>query len=185
MCLIVGLGNPGPKYENTRHNIGFQVADALIQKLNPDKINKSAFKGELYKTGSIFILKPQTYMNLSGESVLPVKNFYNIEKVIVVYDEIDLPFGALRIKIGGSHNGHNGLKSLDSFIGQEYYRLRTGVDRPKNKEDVVKYVLQNFSFDEQKALPKIIEHVADAALALCHEELNKVREKYTLKGVVV
>lgn len=185
MCLIVGLGNPGPKYESTRHNIGFQVADALIRKLNPDKINKTAFKGELYKVGSIFILKPLTYMNLSGESVLPVKNFYNINKVIVAYDEIDLPFGALRIKIGGSPNGHNGLKSLDSFIGKEYYRLRIGVDRPKNKEDVVKYVLQNFSFEQHQALPKLIEHTADAALALCEQELNKVREKYTLKGVVV
>jgi PTH1 family peptidyl-tRNA hydrolase len=127
--LIVGLGNPGPKYQNTRHNVGFMVIDELINRLNPTKLSSSSFNGELYKTKNHYLLKPYTFMNLSGECVIKVKNFYKIEvdDIVVIHDDLDLPFGSVRFKKGGGHGGHNGLKSCDSFITKEYIRVRIGI----------------------------------------------------------
>ena len=113
--LIVGLGNPGTDYETTRHNIGFMVVDELNHRLDSVNVTKTAFLGNCYKSKNHFLLQPLTFMNLSGESVLKVKNFYKQENVVVIHDDLDLPFGSLRFKHGGGNGGHNGLKSIDSF----------------------------------------------------------------------
>jgi len=182
MFLIIGLGNPGPTYEKTRHNIGFLLIDRLQKELKPQNISKNSFKGELYKQGDILLLKPTTFMNLSGESAIAVKNFYKPEVTIVVHDDLDLKFGALRFKVGGSHGGHNGLKSLDSYIGENYIRVRMGIDRPNSKEEVVKYVLQNFSKEQEVALDNFLDHTSKAIISITQQALEKTREKFTLKG---
>lgn len=182
MLLAIGLGNPGPSYAKTRHNIGFMTIDAIIKELKPQDISKNSFKGHLYKSNDLLLLKPNTFMNLSGESAIAVKNFYKPEKIVVIHDDLDLNFGALRFKLGGSNGGHNGLKSLDSHIGSDYIRARVGIGRPVLKEEVVKYVLQNFSKEEEEGLQAIIESVKAAILALNSETLSKVQEKYSLKG---
>lgn len=183
MLLIVGLGNPGKQYENTRHNIGFKVIDKLVCDFGAQNISKNAFQGELYKSSNILFLKPTTYMNLSGKSVQAVKNFYKIEldEIIVIHDDIDLPFSALRFKNGGGHGGHNGLRSIDSMIGKEYNRVRMGVGKPAYKSQVADYVLDDFSFDEEKILPLWIAHTAQAIKAFKLQTLDEVKSRYSLK----
>ena len=132
MILIVGLGNPGDEYKNTRHNVGFMLIDELISGGGFDAVGSSKFKGELFKKGSLLLLKPQTFMNLSGNSVKAVKDFYKPERIIVIHDDIDLKFGAMKFKFGGSSGGHNGIKSIDNLIGNEYERIRIGVGRSEN-----------------------------------------------------
>ncbi len=187
MFLIVGLGNPGPKYKNNRHNIGFMVVDELINDLNPTQVNKKEFKGELYKSAQLLLLKPQTFMNLSGESVIAVKNFYKIDNsnIIVIHDDLDLPFGAIRFKIGGSSGGHNGLKSIDKFIGNDYIRVRIGIGRPKDKSKVVSFVLSDFSEEEKIYLKELIKKAAIATLELTKTSLDEVRSKFTQKGIII
>ena len=184
MLLIVGLGNPGTQYENTRHNIGFKVIDKLVNDFGANEISKSAFKGKLFKAPNLLFLKPTTYMNLSGESVQAVKNFYKIEleDIIVVHDDIDLPFSALRFKKGGGHGGHNGLRSIDAMIGKEYTRVRMGVDKPIHKSQVADYVLHDFSKEEDKILNPWIEHTTNAIKALKTNSLTEVKSKYSLKS---
>lgn len=184
MLLIVGLGNPGTQYENTRHNIGFRVIDKLVSDFGANEISKSAFKGELFKSSNLLFLKPTTYMNLSGESLQAVKNFYKIEldDIIVVHDDIDLPFSALRFKKGGGHGGHNGLRSIDTMIGKEYIRVRMGVDKPAYKAQVADYVLHDFSKEESQILPDWIGHTCKAIEALQQESLIEVKSKYSLKS---
>ena len=185
MTLFVGLGNPGSQYEETRHNIGFKVIDALVKEYGARDISKSAFYGALYRTASTLFLKPTTFMNLSGKSVLPVKQFFKIEMddIIVIHDDIDLPFGAVRFKRGGGHGGHNGLKSIDSMIGKEYLRIRIGVGKPERKSQVADYVLHPFSAEETVYLDRLVKHVTEAANALMHYELDVVRSRYTLKSL--
>ncbi len=185
MTLFVGLGNPGSQYEETRHNIGFKVIDALVEEHGARDISKSAFYGALYRTASTLFLKPTTFMNLSGKSVLPVKQFFKIEMddIIVIHDDIDLPFGAVRFKRGGGHGGHNGLKSIDSMIGKEYLRIRIGVGKPERKSQVADYVLHPFSDEEKLYLEKIIAHVTKAADALTHNTLDEVKSRYSLKSI--
>ncbi|MDR2638798.1 MAG: aminoacyl-tRNA hydrolase [Helicobacteraceae bacterium] len=182
MTLIVGLGNPTKRYERTRHNAGFLLADRLIDRLKPANISKSAFKGELYKAGNLLILKPLTYMNLSGESVLAVKNFFKTEKIIVAHDDLDLPFGALRFKFGGSSGGHNGLKSIDAIAGAEYFRVRMGIGRPSAEANAVDYVLDRWSEEQAARLDIWIDQAADAALALIDEPLERVQSSRSIKG---
>ncbi len=180
--LIVGLGNPGSDYENTRHNIGFMVVDELIKRSLATKLSSSSFSGELYKFKNHFLLKPLTYMNLSGESVVKVKNFYKIEDVVVIHDDLDLPFGALRFKKGGGHGGHNGLKSIDAHISKEYIRVRIGIGKPEHKGEVVSYVLGKFSEEQQKALPCLIERSCEAVEYLLEHSLEETRAKYSQKA---
>ncbi|TQV62079.1 MAG: aminoacyl-tRNA hydrolase [Sulfurovum sp.] len=184
MQLIVGLGNIGSQYLDTRHNIGFKVIDRLVYKTNAIDVSKSSFYGQLYKSGSTLFLKPSTYMNLSGKSVLAVKNFYKIElsDIIIIHDDIDLPFNALRFKIGGGHGGHNGLKSIDGVISKEYLRVRMGVGKPEHKSQVADYVLSDFSKDESLVLDNWIEHTIKAIDAFKTDELEKVKSLYSLKG---
>ena len=182
--LIVGLGNPGSDYANTRHNIGFMVVDEFIRRHNAVKLSSSSFCGELYKFQNHFLLKPLTYMNLSGESVIKVKQFYKLEDVVVIHDDLDLPFGALRFKKGGGHGGHNGLKSIDAKISREYIRIRMGIGKPEHKGEVASYVLSPFNQTEQKCLPEWIEKSCDAVEFLLTHSLDDTRQKYSQKAMV-
>jgi len=175
--LIIGLGNPGKKYELNRHNIGFLAVDYLIDAFNARKVS-SKFKGELYKAGDFLFLKPETFMNLSGESAVLVKNYYKIDNkdIIVIHDDIDLKPGALRFKRGGSHGGHNGLKSLDQHISPDYYRVRVGVGRPERKEDVVNYVLSDFTPDELECMKSLFGKIKNAI-----EDIENAQSKYSQK----
>jgi PTH1 family peptidyl-tRNA hydrolase len=181
--LIVGLGNPGSAYAHTRHNIGFMVIDELCRRHSVHNVSKSSFEGELFKMGSHFLLKPLTFMNLSGRSILAVKNFYKIDEVIVIHDDLDLPFGALRFKSGGGHGGHNGLKSADAAISPEYIRVRMGIGKPEYKSQVADYVLHPFGTDEQQKLADWIGKAADAVEMLLRSNCSDVAAKCSLKGL--
>ncbi|MEO1954477.1 MAG: aminoacyl-tRNA hydrolase [Campylobacterales bacterium] len=182
--LIVGLGNPGPNYEKTRHNIGFMVIDELIKFYNAIKVS-SSFDGDLYKFKNHYLLKPLTFMNLSGVSVGKVKNFYKIEDVVVIHDDLDLPFGALKFKKGGGHGGHNGLKSIDEKISREYIRVRMGISKPQNKGEVASYVLSDFTSEEQKHLDKWIDDTVKAVDFLLKNPLDEVKSRFSVKKISV
>ncbi|MBV8889970.1 MAG: aminoacyl-tRNA hydrolase [Alphaproteobacteria bacterium] len=153
MRLIVGLGNPGSRHARNRHNIGFMAADAIARR-HGFAAPRTRFKGELAE-GSVggarrLLLKPQTFMNASGEAVLAAASFYRIApaEIVVIHDELDLRPGKLRVKQGGGSAGHNGLRSIDAMLGQNYWRVRLGIGHPGIKELVHPYVLQNFAEDE-------------------------------------
>ncbi|MGL4617019.1 MAG: aminoacyl-tRNA hydrolase [Mycoplasmoidaceae bacterium] len=162
--LIIGLGNPGSKYENTKHNAGFIALDFFANQKN-FVFNANIFDGIFYKLKDdkkeVFFLKPQTFMNLSGECVLKFINFYkiNIKNILVVYDDLDLPIGKIKIKRNGSSAGQNGIKDIINKLGTEdIKRIKIGIGRPKNKNDSIpNYVLSKFSFDEQIIFSKSIE----------------------------
>ena len=161
MFLLVGLGNPGKSYINNRHNIGYKVIDNIKESYNFPNFTtkfKSEFSKSLLDKQIISLLKPITYMNNSGVAVKEIKEFYNIDvkNIYVIHDEIDLDQGRVKVKNGGGHNGHNGLKSIDKLIGQEYNRVKVGVSRPskiydeKINEDVSNWVLSDFTSTEKK-----------------------------------
>ena len=161
------------------------IIDALVEDLGARDISKSAFHGELYRTVNTLFLKPATYMNLSGKSLLPVKQFFKIdsEDIIVIHDDIDLPFGAVRFKRGGGHGGHNGLRSIDATIGKEYTRVRIGVGKPERKSQVADYVLHAFTPEEKTLLPALISHVCKACKTLQQHGLDEVKSHYSLKSI--
>lgn len=150
MWLIVGLGNPGSDYARTRHNIGFMAVDRLAQALHASAFSKK-FQGELAEASvageKLLLLKPLTFMNLSGKSVQAAAAFYKIPpaQIIVIHDELDLPLGKLRIKRGGGNNGHNGLRDIDRLLGADYWRIRLGIHHPGDKHRVHDHVLSNFT----------------------------------------
>ncbi len=182
--LIVGLGNPGSAYAETRHNVGFMVIDELLSRHSHDTLKKAAFEGELFKINEHYLLKPTTFMNLSGRSVAAVKKFYKIDEVVVIHDDLDLPFGALRFKRGGGHGGHNGLKSTDAAIGKEYLRVRVGIGRPEHKGEVTSFVLGRYDENQKAALQKQIAQTADAVEALWENpSWEDVASKYSVKKV--
>lgn len=183
MHLIVGLGNIGEKYQFTRHNIGFLVIDEITKRLSTTNINKSNFQSDLFKSGYNLYSKPKTYMNNSGQAVHSIKEYYKIENenIIVIHDDLDLPFGTVKFKIGGGHGGHNGLRSIDSHIGKDYIRVRIGIGKPQEKSDVVNYVLSNFSKEELNKLEGIISHTIEAIEALKVSDIDVVKSKFTLK----
>lgn len=168
MKLIVGLGNPGKAYEETRHNIGFKVIDLLAKKWNAP-LTQSKFKG-MYSIihrpeGKVMLLKPLTYMNLSGESVGALMDYYDIaiEDLVVIYDDLDLPAGQLRLRQKGSAGGHNGIKSLIHHLGtQEFNRMRIGISRPPAGMKVPDYVLAKFSKEESPEVGDAVEKSAAA-----------------------
>lgn len=162
MWLICGLGNPGNKYKNTRHNIGFDLCDSIINKYEFDLKNKDSAK-EIY-TGIIsnnkcLLCKPLGFMNLSGSAVSKILNFYKIQldKTIIIHDDLDLKIGKVKIKVGGGNAGHNGLSSIDRLIGKNYKRLRIGISHPGSKELVSSYVLKKFNKLDRKIIDNIIE----------------------------
>ena len=154
MFLFIGLGNKGSRYLNNRHNIGFSFIDYLVKKYHFSKVNNK-LKSNLYKgnilNNTILLSKPQTMMNLSGESVKLVKNFYkiDIDNIFVFHDELDLDIGKIKFKFGGSSAGHNGIKNIDKHIGNEYYRIRIGINSKYNYTEVSKFVLSDFEGDEK------------------------------------
>lgn len=163
--LIVGLGNPGEKYNKTRHNIGFDICYKIIEDYNFHNISNK-FHG-LFTQGNIHgedikILMPQTYMNNSGISVSEAANFYKIdlENILVIHDEINLTFGKIKIKTGGGAAGHNGLRSIDEHLGNEYKRLRFGIGKPEFKEQVHSYVLGKFISEEQTQIDEYIKKIS-------------------------
>ncbi len=168
MFLVVGLGNPGAEYAATRHNVGFMAADEIHRRYNFSPF-KSKFSG-LIAEGNIegekvYLLKPQTYMNLSGNSVVQAANFYKIlpENIVVIHDDMDLTTDKVKAKIGGGSGGHNGIKSIDSCITPNYNRIRIGVGHPlgKNEESVVNHVLSGFSKTDKANIESDIDIVAD------------------------
>jgi len=183
MYLIAGLGNPGDKYKQTRHNIGFLVIDEITKNLSYTNITNQNFQSITKKNLSTIYAKPQTFMNLSGESILNIVEYYNIpnENIIIVHDDLDLPFGTVKFKIGGGHGGHNGLRSIDSHIGKDYIRVRVGIGKPEQKNDVANYVLSNFSKEEFKDLEEIIAHIIKAIEVLKTSPIEEVKSKYTIK----
>ena len=181
MILIVGLGNPGERFLFTRHNIGFEIIDSfhLHFKLHA---YKSKFDG-LYSKKSLFgkeiiIFKPQTFMNESGRAVREASNFYKIgpERIIVFHDELDLPFGQVRVKKGGGHAGHNGLKSIDENIGTDYFRIRIGISHPGEKEKVTGHVLGDLSKEDAETLQKILTSIAENISTLIEGDEKKFQK---------
>lgn len=168
MKLFVGLGNPGKQYEKTRHNIGFEVIDALAERLNIP-LNQAKFQG-IYGMGlvngeKVYLLKPLTYMNLSGESISAIMDYFQIEdeELVVIYDDLDLPVGKIRLRQKGSAGGHNGIKSTIAHLGtQEFNRIRVGIDRPPSGMKVPDYVLGRFSKEEQEAMGEVIQRCTNA-----------------------
>jgi peptidyl-tRNA hydrolase, PTH1 family len=175
MRLLVGLGNPGSRYERNRHNIGFMAADAIVRRHDFRRV-RSRFNAEIAEADingeRVFVIKPQTYMNDSGDAVGPAARFYKIppEQIAVIYDEIDLTPGKLRVKQGGGSAGHNGIRSIDAAIGYDYWRVRLGVGHPGHKDLVQYYVLQNFAADETLWVAPLIEAVAEASLLLVGDD---------------
>ena len=178
MFLIVGLGNPGKFYKNHRHNIGFKIIDNIRDTYNfPDfsKKFKSEFSKSEFDKNIVFLLKPTTFMNNSGLALREVREFYNINinNIYVIHDEIDLAQGIVKVKNGGGHNGHNGLKSIDNFIGKNYNRVRVGVSRPSKiyeenvDENISNWVLSDFTSDEKKQwLDNTIIYVSEMIVSL-------------------
>jgi len=166
MFLVVGLGNPGEKYARNRHNIGFMAADEIVRRHSFSPF-RTKFQGELAEgkigTKKILVLKPQTFMNESGRSVNEVVKFYKIatEDIVVLHDELDLAPGKLRIKRGGGHAGHNGLRSMHDHVGPDYGRVRMGIGHPGDKNQVSSYVLKDFGKADKDWLEPLVDAVAD------------------------
>lgn len=167
MIALIGLGNPGDKYSLNRHNIGFMAIDRLCLKFNAETVNGGKFKGNLFKTEiigkKIILIKSQEFMNECGNSISKIIKFYKIQNknIHIFHDDLDLKIGKIRIKEGGNPAGHNGLKSIDHYIGKNYIRIRMGIDHPGNKELVIKHVLSNFKKDELEAFNQINENIAN------------------------
>lgn len=183
MKLIVGLGNPGKEYERTRHNCGFMVVDELANKLNTE-INQNKFKGLYtkvkYHGEDVILLKPQTYMNLSGESVIAAMNFFKLDKedIIVIYDDLDMPVGKLRLRKTGSAGGHNGIKNIIAHLSsQDFKRIRVGIDRHKYMK-VVDYVLSRFAKEETEAINQGIDKASDAVLDYLDHDFDYIMNRY-------
>ncbi|BBY14423.1 aminoacyl-tRNA hydrolase [Mycolicibacterium litorale] len=177
--LVVGLGNPGPNYAKTRHNLGFMVADLLAGRIGSGfKVHRKS--GAEIVTGrlagrSVVVAKPRTYMNESGRNVGPLAKFYSVAPadVIVVHDELDIDFGRIRLKAGGGVAGHNGLKSVAAALGtKDFQRVRVGVGRPPGRKDPATYVLETFNATERPEVPTICEQAADATEMLIAQGLE-------------
>ncbi|TWO13789.1 aminoacyl-tRNA hydrolase [Campylobacter lanienae] len=181
MTLIAGLGNIGKEYENTRHNVGFMLIDLILKDGGYSDVSSAKFQGELYKNGSLLLLKPSTYMNSSGKSLKAVNDFYKPNHIIVIHDDLDIAFGAMRFKNGGSSGGHNGIKSIDSLIGNNYDRVRIGIGR--SDKGVIDYVLGKFDTSELEKLDGILSHAKEAVLALANSnDISAISSKFTLKA---
>jgi PTH1 family peptidyl-tRNA hydrolase len=177
MILLVGLGNPTPNSQDNRHNIGFKIIDAINQKFSLSK-QKPKFKG-LLTTGDIsnkkiYAIKPLTFMNNSGICIRELIEYFRIdvEDVIVFHDDLDIDFGKIKAKLGGSSAGHNGIASIDKFIGKEYSRVRVGIGKPETKISVSDYVLNNFNDEEKIELEKITTNIIDSMPILIDKKLD-------------
>lgn len=181
MTLLACLGNIGSEYEDTRHNAGFMLADQILADGGFSDVTSSKFKGQLFKKSSLLILKPSTFMNLSGLSVKAVCDFYKPDHLIVAHDELDLNLGALKFKFAGSNAGHNGLKSIDGLMGNSYDRIRIGIGNNKGK--TISHVLGKFSSQEKQILEAVLAQAKKAAYELIQtKDIKSIASKYTLKA---
>ena len=187
--LVVGLGNPGKEYENTRHNAGFRALDILAEKLScrVDKLKYQGLYGQTtYRGKKLLLLKPQTYMNLSGRSVLQLSAFFRVppKNIIVLFDDISLPPGRLRVRGEGSAGGHNGIKSIIQELGsQEFPRVKIGVGaKPHPDFDLADWVLSHFTAQENQALQPALERAAEAALTIMDHGVYETANRYNGSG---
>ncbi|WP_431958229.1 aminoacyl-tRNA hydrolase [Nocardia lijiangensis] len=183
-ALVIGLGNPGPEYERTRHNVGFLVADVLAERVGGRFAVHKKSGADLLQARldgrQVLIAKPRSYMNLSGRPVAALARFFSVPptEVIVVHDELDLPFGAVKLKRGGGEGGHNGLRSISSALTtKEYVRTRIGIGRPPGRQDPADFVLKPFSTPERKEVPVIVEQAADAVELLLRVGLETAQNQ--------
>lgn len=185
--LIVGLGNPGRKYRGTRHNIGFMAIDQLASSWGvvSDRSEQKAIVAKVNVAGrSVIVAKPQTFMNSSGDSVGPLAKYYNIppENVLVIYDEIDLPFGTLRIRPKGGAGGHNGMRSIINHIGNDFPRIRLGIGRPNGKMPVHAFVLQPFKGDETITVDIMLRETVDAVETFLTDGIDLTMNRHNKKS---
>jgi len=182
--LFVGLGNPGPEYAATRHNAGFWWIDQLARRLNVSLTLERAYKGRVARASvagqSVWLLEPQTFMNLSGQSVSALARFFKIapEEILVAHDELDLPAGEAKLKFGGGHAGHNGLRDIHAQLGTgDYWRLRLGIGHPGARHEVVGWVLQRPPLDEQIAIEQAADRAAAAFELLAAGDMNAATQR--------
>jgi len=182
--VIAGLGNPGAEYAGNRHNAGYMVADVLAARMGAafkrDRSGAAVAAGRLAGL-PVTVAKPRSFMNRSGGPVAALRGFYKIpvSRLLVVHDELDVPFGAIRLKLGGGDNGHNGLRSVTAALAtRDYYRARLGIGRPPGRTDPAAFVLRNFSITERKQLPELIERCADAAETLLRRGLAAAQNEF-------
>lgn len=181
--LIAGLGNPGSKYDKTRHNAGFWFVDELARRYNGQFSPEKRFSGEVCKilvgSHTVWLIKPTTFMNRSGLAVHQLANFYRIpcENILVAHDELDIPAGAVRLKQAGGHGGHNGLRDLHAHLGKTYWRLRLGIDHPGDRHQVADYVLSKPSVDDQIVISRAIDAAADEIEAILSGDTQNVMQR--------
>ena len=187
--LIVGLGNPGQEYAANRHNVGFMVADLLAERIGgkfkrAQKAQAQVVEGRIGAPGPasrrVVLVKPMSYMNLSGGPVTALRDFYKVPtaNIVAVHDELDIDYGVLRLKIGGGDNGHNGLKSMTKAMGAEYHRVRFGIGRPPGRMQVADFVLKDFSSTERKELDYFVDRATDSVECLVTEGLERAQSAY-------
>jgi len=182
--LIAGLGNPGSEFSGNRHNCGFMVADVLAGRMSaPFKRDRSRARVATGRLGGypVTLAKPQTFMNLSGRPVAALRTFYKVpaDRIVVIHDELDIPFGTIRLKQGGGDNGHNGLRSVTAALGtRDYLRVRIGIGRPPGRMDPADFVLHDFSAAERKVLPDVLERCADAVEVLLQRGLAAAQNEF-------
>ncbi|MGO1406118.1 aminoacyl-tRNA hydrolase [Agrococcus casei] len=182
--LVVGLGNPGPDYAHTRHNIGLDVLDELIARAGAKrsrhrKAAASVAEARIIGGPKIVMAFPETFMNRSGGPVAQLADYYGVanENIIVVHDDLDLPFDALKLKSGGGHGGHNGLRDIIASRGPDFVRVRFGVGRPPGRQDPAEHVLRRFSGEERKLLPNLIDETADAVELVIRDGLVAAQQR--------
>jgi peptidyl-tRNA hydrolase, PTH1 family len=185
MLLFVGLGNPDPEYRDNRHNVGFMAVDEIVRRhgFSPARARFQGLAAEgRLDTERVMILKPATYMNESGRSVGEAARYFKIppEDIFVFHDDLDLAAGKVRVKNGGGHAGHNGLRSIDQHIGKDYWRIRVGIGHPGDKSKVHGHVLKDFSKDETKWLTPLLEAMAEAAPILCEDDASGFMSKISV-----
>ncbi|MDJ0322973.1 aminoacyl-tRNA hydrolase [Cryobacterium sp. PH31-AA6] len=186
LWLVVGLGNPGPGYAGNRHNVGHMVAAVLADRLSANfknhKTTSAVAEGRSFPGGPKLVLaKPSTYMNVSGGPVAALLRFYSLEpdRLVVVHDDLDLPFDTLKIKVGGGHGGHNGLRDIIAATGtKEFVRIRMGIGRPPGRQDAADFVLHDFAKDEREVLPTLLEDAADAIELIAAEGVTAAQQKF-------
>jgi peptidyl-tRNA hydrolase, PTH1 family len=188
--LVVGLGNPGPTYVGHRHNVGYLVVEALAERMGSSLRAHKSGRAEVVEgrlgpggpdTPRVVLARARCYMNESGGPVSTLAKFYKVpvERIIAVHDELDIPFGALRVKLGGGDNGHNGLRSMRASLGTgDFHRVRVGIGRPPGRQDVSDFVLSNYSSVERKVLPFQVDKAADAVESLVTEGLERTQQRF-------
>jgi len=183
--LVVGLGNPGPEYEATRHNAGFLVVEELARRHGGSFRSHKRARALVVETRvaghRVVLVKPQTYMNESGRAIAPLRDFYRVDvgSMVLVHDELDLPYGSLRLKLGGGDNGHNGLRSARQSLGSgDFYRVRFGIGRPPGRMDPSAYVLRGFATAERTELALNVDRAADAVESLLTDGLERTQSAF-------